>query len=222
MLKLRSRAHSATTLLKDYQEFFKGLSYDIGVACCDVKEIRASVTTTTEAERHRSGVHGGDYSTVRQSPSLELPPISCTMEMRSVTRPQSDLSDHLHAGCMIRHAAASATHAHAPCGQHVIEVDLTELSDSVPATFLGRRIPLDTASSFLTDQTTNLQWNSDCPQDASPHIRIKFPDEKLLSKQDISDNESSPGFSHARIIQVSMRHWEQEKCMNVCSSYIYP
>ncbi|OAX37858.1 hypothetical protein K503DRAFT_206434 [Rhizopogon vinicolor AM-OR11-026] len=79
MLKLRSRAHSATTLLKDYQEFFKGLSYDIGVACCDVKETRASVTTTTEAERHRSGVHGGDYSTVRQSSSPELPPISCGM-----------------------------------------------------------------------------------------------------------------------------------------------
>jgi len=42
-LKLRSRAYSATTLLKDYQEFLGGLSYSIGVACYDVKEIRASV-----------------------------------------------------------------------------------------------------------------------------------------------------------------------------------
>ncbi|KAG2127099.1 hypothetical protein DEU56DRAFT_701819, partial [Suillus clintonianus] len=43
MLELRSRAYNATTLLKDYQEFFRGLSYDIGVACCDMKELRASV-----------------------------------------------------------------------------------------------------------------------------------------------------------------------------------
>jgi hypothetical protein len=42
-LKLRSRAYSAITLLKDYQEFFRGLSYSIGVACFHVKELRASV-----------------------------------------------------------------------------------------------------------------------------------------------------------------------------------
>ncbi|OAX39353.1 hypothetical protein K503DRAFT_689794 [Rhizopogon vinicolor AM-OR11-026] len=42
-LRLRSRAYSATTLLKDYQEFLGGLSYSIGVACYHVKELRASV-----------------------------------------------------------------------------------------------------------------------------------------------------------------------------------
>ncbi|KAG1733118.1 hypothetical protein EDB19DRAFT_1639877 [Suillus lakei] len=44
---LRSRAYSATTLFKEYQEFFKGLSYSIGVTCCDVKELRASVIVSS-------------------------------------------------------------------------------------------------------------------------------------------------------------------------------
>ncbi|OJA09903.1 hypothetical protein AZE42_06195 [Rhizopogon vesiculosus] len=145
-LQLRSRAYSATTLLKDYQKFLRGLSYSIGVACYDVKELRASIITTTEAERRRTGVCRDDYSAV-QRPSSPVPPqISCAMEMRSIARPQSDLPD---AGCTMTQADAP----HAPCGLHVIEVDLTELGDSVPAAFLGRRFSLDTASTFSDDRS---------------------------------------------------------------------
>ncbi|OAX42345.1 hypothetical protein K503DRAFT_369726 [Rhizopogon vinicolor AM-OR11-026] len=43
MQSLRVKAHSATTLLEDYQGFFKGLSYSIAVICCQVKELRASI-----------------------------------------------------------------------------------------------------------------------------------------------------------------------------------
>jgi hypothetical protein len=47
MLMLRSRAYNATNLLKEYQEFFRGLSYSIGVACGNVKELRASVIVSS-------------------------------------------------------------------------------------------------------------------------------------------------------------------------------
>ena len=40
---LRSRAYGATTLLKDYHELFRGLSYSIWVACLRVKELRALI-----------------------------------------------------------------------------------------------------------------------------------------------------------------------------------
>lgn len=144
-LTLRSRAYSATTWLKEYQEFFRGLSYSIGVACCDVKEIRASVIvsffkltyrkiftlsrkTTTEAERRRTGVCGGDCSGIGQSASPALPQASCIVGIRPVPRPQTDLLDHLH--------AASMTHA---AHSHVVEVDLTELSDFRTCDFLGSK-----------------------------------------------------------------------------------
>ena len=46
------------------------------------------------------------------------------------------------------HAAAP----HTPYGSHVIEIDLTELNDSAPATFMGQRFSFDTASSFSDDR----------------------------------------------------------------------
>jgi hypothetical protein len=41
---------------------------------------------------------------------------------------------------------------HARCGPHIIEVDLTDLNDSAPVTFVGQRFSLDTASSFSDDR----------------------------------------------------------------------
>ncbi|KAG0696067.1 hypothetical protein DFH29DRAFT_952779 [Suillus ampliporus] len=149
-LKLRSRAYSATTLLKDYQEFFRGLSYSIGVVCCDAKELRASVITTSEAERRRTGVYRGNYCTVLQSAAP--PQISCAMEMRSVPCAESHEPHNLSAGYIVTHADAP----HAPSGLlHDVEVDLTELnnlSDSVLTTFPCQRTSLD-AASLCSDDT---------------------------------------------------------------------
>ncbi|OAX37818.1 hypothetical protein K503DRAFT_719206 [Rhizopogon vinicolor AM-OR11-026] len=93
---LRFRAHSATTLLEDYQGFFNGLSYSIAVACSQVKELRASIIRLTrrEAERCGAGICT-DYSPVRQSSSSTLPQICCAE--RFVPSPQFDFPVHLHA-----------------------------------------------------------------------------------------------------------------------------
>ncbi|KAG1733351.1 uncharacterized protein EDB91DRAFT_640668 [Suillus paluster] len=166
-LELRSRAYSATTLLKDYREFFRGLSYDIGVACFHVKELRASVITTSEAERRRTGVYRGNYSTV---PQVAAPPqISCAVEMRSVPRAESHDPHHLHAGCIVAHADAP----HAPCGLHDVEVDLTELSnlsDCSLATFPCRIPSLDTASLCSDDSASSSDDNSTMESKVLPGV----------------------------------------------------
>ncbi|KAF9226738.1 hypothetical protein BS17DRAFT_878594 [Gyrodon lividus] len=51
--RLRSRAYNATTLRKDYTEFFKGTSSAIGFASQSLKNLRAQVITSSEQGRLR-------------------------------------------------------------------------------------------------------------------------------------------------------------------------
>ncbi|KAI0919177.1 hypothetical protein AcV5_002162 [Taiwanofungus camphoratus] len=57
--EFRTATHCATTTLKEFKELLKGLSRKISLLCEEVKELRASISTTSSKERERLLNGGG-------------------------------------------------------------------------------------------------------------------------------------------------------------------
>ncbi|KAH7887441.1 hypothetical protein F5I97DRAFT_829169 [Phlebopus sp. FC_14] len=65
----RRRVYCVTTYVQDWKELVKGLSSEIGQACHDVKQLRAAIVTSSEAERRNLSARRRAATSSASSPS---------------------------------------------------------------------------------------------------------------------------------------------------------